>query len=71
MWRFALLPSLCRKRTLFVWTETGAEPHAKTMRREETRYLVHNQRPSLDVAHKRPPYDSTIERLIASPMPLP
>jgi hypothetical protein len=28
-------------------------------------------RPSWDVAHSLPPCDSTMERLIASPMPLP
>jgi len=28
-------------------------------------------RPPFDVAHSRPPCDSTIERLIASPMPVP
>src|SRR6266852_1791234 len=28
-------------------------------------------RPSLTAAHKRPPCDSTMERLMANPMPLP
>jgi hypothetical protein len=28
-------------------------------------------RPELGVAHKRPPWDSTIDRLIESPMPVP
>jgi hypothetical protein len=33
--------------------------------------LKRRARPSFVVAHKRPPCDSMIERLIANPMPLP
>src|SRR5215469_4323806 len=50
---------------------TSPERHAGTSAGQGSVKLNVAPRPSLGVAHKRPPCDSTIERLIARPMPEP